>query len=465
MSQPFFTYILQCRDGLYYTGQTDDLETRIAQHHSGHFPNCFTFSRRPLELLWVSEFPSRYEALEAERKLKGWSRLKKEALIRGDWDAVQSLAKRGRPFETGLRKSSVPPQGERSLDGAIALPFVTYMLKCGDGSYYVGHTDDLPLKLAQHQAGTLDEYTTKRQPVALAWSAPFADQAAAFAAERRLKGWSRAKREALIAGDERLASQLATRAPISRMAAAPTADKPQLNQPVIVLVRPQLGENIGKAARAMLNFGLSEIRLVAPRDGWPNPSAGPAAAGANIVLEQAQVFDTLAEAVADCAQVYATTVRKRGVTKPVVTPEQAAQAIHRGPGRSALVFGPERSGLDSDDVALARAIITVPINPEFASLNLAQAVILCAYEWSKGVTLAQPTAEEILPPAPQEELEGMIGQLVTMLEPTDYFMPNSRSDITLRTLRTILTKPGWSHLEIRTLRGVFSALRNGPRRP
>ncbi|WP_394998669.1 TrmJ/YjtD family RNA methyltransferase [Sphingomonas sp.] len=339
------------------------------------------------------------------------------------------------------------------------------MLLCGDGSYYVGHTDDLELKLAQHQAGTLDEYTTRRQPVVLAWSVPFADQAAAFAAERRLKGWSRAKREALIAGDERLASQLATKAPISRMATPSAANKSKVNQPVIVLVRPQLGENIGKAARAMLNFGLTEIRLVAPRDGWPNPSAGPAAAGANIVLEQAQVFDTLAEAVADCAQVYATTVRKRGVTKPVVTPEQAARAIHHGPGRSALVFGPERSGLDRDDVALARAIITVPINPEFASLNLAQAVILCAYEWSKGVTLAQPTAEDILPPAPQAELEGMIGQLVTMLEPTDFFMPDIRADITMRTLRTILTKPGWSHLEVRTLRGVLSALRNGPRRP
>ena len=466
----FWTYILKCADGSYYTGHTDDLEQRLAQHQSGYFPNCYTRTRRPIELVWASDFPSRIEALQSERTIKNWSRAKKEALIASDWEKLSYFAIP--PKERTERASAAPGQVPRLRSGRTdvvleleAQLFITYMLRCGDGSYYVGHTDDLPLKLAQHQAGTLDEYTTKRQPVALAWSAPFADQAAAFAAERRLKGWSRAKREALIAGDERLASQLATRAPISRMAAAPAASKPQLNQPVIVLVRPQLGENIGKAARAMLNFGLSEIRLVAPRDGWPNPSAGPAAAGANIVLEQAQVFDTLAEAVADCAQVYATTVRKRGVTKPVVTPEQAAQAIHRGPGRSALVFGPERSGLDSDDVALARAIITVPINPEFASLNLAQAVILCAYEWSKGVTLAQPTAEDILPPAPQEELEGMIGQLVTMLEPTDYFMPNSRSDITLRTLRTILTKPGWSHLEIRTLRGVLSALRNGPRRP
>ena len=295
--------------------------------------------------------------------------------------------------------------------------------------------------------------------MALVWSSLFPDRDAAFAAERRLKGWTRAKREALIAGDQTLAAQLETMAPISRVAADQAPAIELVNPPVIVLVRPQLGENIGKAARAMLNFGLSEIRLVAPRDGWPNPSAGPSAAGANVVLEKAQVFATLAEAVADCAHVYATTVRKRGVTKPVVTAAQAAQAIHREPGRSALVFGPERSGLDSDDVALARAILTVPINPEFASLNLAQAVILCAYEWSKGVTLVQPTAEEILPPAPQAELEGMIGQLVAMLEPRDYFRPDSRSDATLRTLRSILTKPGWNHLEVRTLRGVLSALK------
>lgn len=321
-------------------------------------------------------------------------------------------------------------------------PFITYMLLCGNVTYYVGHTDDLTLKLAQHQAGTLDDYTTKRQPVALAWSAQFADQAAAFAAERRLKGWSRAKREALIAGDESLA------APVDDQSAnfpngCAGCGEPSADQSAGHRARPAAtGGIIGKAARAMLNFGLTEIRLVAPRDGWPNPSAGPAAAGANVVLERAQVFDTLAEAVADCAQVYATTVRKRGVTKPVVTPEQAALAIHRDPGRSALVFGPERSGLDSDDVALARAIITVPINPEFASLNLAQAVILCAYEWSKGVALAQPTAEEILPRPRKEVLEGMIGQLVTMLEPTEYFMPDSKSDVTRRTLRSLLTKPG-----------------------
>jgi tRNA/rRNA methyltransferase len=233
--------------------------------------------------------------------------------------------------------------------------------------------------------------------------------------------------------------------------------------PVIVLVRPQLGENIGKAARAMLNFGLTEMRLVAPRDGWPNPDAGPAAAGANVVLEKAQVFDSTAEAVADCANVYATTVRKRGVTKPVVKPEEAAQEIATQPGRSAILFGPERSGLETADVALARKILTVPINPEFGSLNLAQAVILCAYEWSKTRGLAVPTDEDLLPPAPQAELDGLIAHLQSMLEPKGYFLPESRAEATRRTLRSMLTKPGWNHLEVRTLRGILSSLERGDR--
>jgi tRNA/rRNA methyltransferase len=228
--------------------------------------------------------------------------------------------------------------------------------------------------------------------------------------------------------------------------------------PVIILVRPQLGENIGKAARAMLNFGLVEMRLVAPRDGWPNPSAGPAASGADIVLAEAKVYDTVAEAVADCAHVYATTVRKRGITKPVVTPERAAADMRAAEGRSAILFGPERSGLETDDVALARTILTVPINPEFGSLNLAQAVILVAYEWSKGEQLASPPAVDLGLPAPQEELEGMIGQLDAMLVDANFFFPPDRTPATRRTLRTLLTKPGWTSQEVRTMRGVLSAL-------
>jgi tRNA/rRNA methyltransferase len=227
--------------------------------------------------------------------------------------------------------------------------------------------------------------------------------------------------------------------------------------PIIVLVGPQLGENIGKAARAMLNFGLTEMRLVSPRDGWPNPDAGPAASGADQVLANARVFESTAEAVADCAYVYATTVRKRGVTKPVLNPEEAARDIARQQGRSAILFGPERSGLETEDVALARAIVTVPINPEFGSLNLAQAVILAAYEWSKHCDLVQPTLEEELPPAPQEELEGLIAHFERLLEPKGYFLPESRAEVTRRNLRGLLTKPRWNHLEVRTLRGVLSA--------
>lgn len=246
----------------------------------------------------------------------------------------------------------------------------------------------------------------------------------------------------------------------------------EASKPIIVLVRPQLGENIGKAARAMLNFGLAEMRIVNPRDGWPNPSAGPAAAGADMVLDQAKIFATTAEAVADCEHVYATTVRKRGVTKPVVGADGAAQLMHANTGRHAVLFGREASGLETEDVALARHILTVPINPEFGSLNLAQAVILVAYEWSRigreraGDTsdLVQPTAEEeMLPPAPQDELEALIGHFESMLEPRGYFRPEARREATARTLRSVLTKPGWNHLEVRTLRGILSTLQRDPR--
>jgi len=235
--------------------------------------------------------------------------------------------------------------------------------------------------------------------------------------------------------------------------------------PAIVLVRPQLGENIGKAARAMLNFGLTDLRLVAPRDGWPNPSAGPAASGADVVLERARVFGTVAEAVADCRFVYATTVRKRGLVVPVVTPEQAAAEIRVNDGVSAILFGAERSGLETDEVAIAGKIVTVPVNPEFRSLNLAQAVMLLAYEWSKGAELAMPTlSDEAEPRAEQAHLEGMIGQLYEALEAVDYFHPPDRTPTTKNTLRTILTKAGWSTREIQALRGVIRAIAEGPRK-
>ena len=237
-----------------------------------------------------------------------------------------------------------------------------------------------------------------------------------------------------------------------------------MTKPIIVLVRPQLGQNIGKAARAMLNFGLTDLRLVTPRDGWPNPDAGPAASGADVVLERAQVFSTVQDALADCSLVFASTVRRRDLIMPVLGPEQMADEIAGSPQRSAILFGPERSGLETDEVALAKAIVTVPINPEFASLNLAQAVILLAYEWSKRSTLAQPPAKDLEPPAPQAELEGMIGQLDEALTEKGYFHPPSRTQASRNTIRTIFTKTGWSSREVKAVRGIIRALVNLPRR-
>jgi tRNA/rRNA methyltransferase len=229
-------------------------------------------------------------------------------------------------------------------------------------------------------------------------------------------------------------------------------------KPIIILVRPQLGQNIGKAARAMLNFGLTELRLVAPRDGWPNPDAGPAASGADVVLEQAKVFDTAEQAIADCSLVFASTVRRRDLVMPVVGPEEMADRIATVATRSAILFGPERSGLETEEVALASAIVTVPINPKFGSLNLAQAVILLAYEWSKRSALTQPTVKELEPAAPHGELEGLIVQLDEELVAKGYFHPPSRIEATRNTLRTIFTKSGWSSREVKAMRGVIRAL-------
>ncbi|MCZ4340998.1 GIY-YIG nuclease family protein [Sphingomonadaceae bacterium G21617-S1] len=353
------------------------------------------------------------------------------------------------------------------------MSFWTYILRCADGTYYTGHTDNIERRFAEHQSGAVQGYTFERRPLELMWSDMFPTRAEALEAELQIKGWSRKKKEALIglnwtslrraavppSEKRQRASHSLGQAPRLRSGRTEKAIDPVTSPlPIIVLVRPQLGENIGKAARAMLNFGLTELRLVEPRDGWPNPDAGPAASGADIVLERAQIYASVAEATADCAHVYATTVRKRGVTKPVVTPEAAAREIHAAPARSAILFGPERSGLATDDVALARTIITVPINPEFGSLNLAQAVILVAYEWSKGEKLASPTTVDLDPAAPQEDLEGLIDHLEGLLDESGYFFPPDRTPTTKRMLRTLLTKPGWSAQEVRTMRGVLSTL-------
>ncbi|MEA3011166.1 MAG: tRNA/rRNA methyltransferase [Sphingomonadales bacterium] len=354
------------------------------------------------------------------------------------------------------------------------MDFYAYMLRCSDGSYYAGHTDDLDSRIAQHQSGAVKGYTQKRRPVELIWADRFPDRDSAFAAERRIKGWTRVKKEALARGDFEALQELAKksfdtpvrlRSPATQDQRTPISSPPIQDRslkpkpPAIVLVRPQLGENIGKAARAMLNFGLTDLRLVAPRDGWPNPSAGPAASGADVVLERARVFDTVAQAVGDCAHVYATTVRKRGLVVPVVTPEEAAREIRSLAEPSAILFGAERSGLETEEAAIAGKIVTVPVNPGFTSLNLAQAVILIAYEWSKHEALAMPTlGDPAEPRANHEQLEGLIGQLDEALVAVDYFHPPDRAAVTRLTIRTLLTKAGWSGREVQALRGIVRAL-------
>ena len=232
--------------------------------------------------------------------------------------------------------------------------------------------------------------------------------------------------------------------------------------PAVVLVRPQLGANIGATARAMLNFGLTDLRLVAPRDGWPNPDAGPSASGADVVLADARVFADVGEAIGDLTYVYATTVRNRDLTRPVVTPAAAAAEMRGRPGRSGLLFGPERAGLLTDDLLLAHAILTVPVNPSFGSLNLAQAVLLAAYEWYQASdTTPAATIANYAGPAARDELERLIAAVDADLTAAGYYGLPSRAAAARRAIRNMLTRPAFSDNEVRTLRGMFRTLAQG----
>jgi tRNA/rRNA methyltransferase len=182
------------------------------------------------------------------------------------------------------------------------------------------------------------------------------------------------------------------------------------------------------------------------------------------VLEQAKVFDSVEGAIADCSTVFASTVRRRDLVMPVVDPQEMADQITSFSGRTAILFGPERSGLETEEVALANAIVTVPINPDFGSLNLAQAVILLAYEWSKRSKLVQPPVKELEPRAPHAELDGLIAQLDEELVAKGYFHPPSRTQATRNTVRTIFTKTGWSSREVKAIRGIIRALVNPARK-
>lgn len=234
-----------------------------------------------------------------------------------------------------------------------------------------------------------------------------------------------------------------------------------MQQPAIILVQPQLGENIGKTARAMLNFGLTDLRLVAPRDGWPNPATGPAASGADTVLDNARVYSDTASAIADCQRVYASTVRPRDMVKPVVTPKEAAAQIKSADQemKAGILFGREASGLSNDDVAMADTILTVPVNPAFGSLNLAQAVILIAYELhtlSDETPAYQHSNDSAL--ASKKELEALHQHLTTALDERGYFRSAERRLKQEHTLRSVMQNASLSSQEVQTLRGVIKSL-------
>jgi tRNA/rRNA methyltransferase len=233
--------------------------------------------------------------------------------------------------------------------------------------------------------------------------------------------------------------------------------------PAIILVAPQMGENIGAAARAMANFNLNDLRLIAPRDGWPSNAATANAVGALDILNPVQVFDNTAEALKEFHTVYATTARPRDMRKKVFTPHEAAKTIaqDRTNGkRSAILFGGERAGLSNDDVALAHHIISVPVNPDFASLNLAQSVLLMAYEINlrndTTVPIVMPIGDSA--PANHDEVNELMMRLENELETHNFFRnPNMRPTM-MRNIRNLFSRTGMTEQEAKTFHGIISAL-------
>jgi tRNA/rRNA methyltransferase len=243
-----------------------------------------------------------------------------------------------------------------------------------------------------------------------------------------------------------------------------------LDGPAIILVEPQLGENIGMAARAMGNFALSRLRIVNPRDGWPNIAAQRAAAGADHILERAELFDTVEGAVADLDLLFATTARAHDQAKPVMGPQAAASEIaaHVGGGAKAgILFGRERWGLTNEEVARANRIITFPVNPGFASLNLAQAVLLMGYEWFKQATesalpFAMPERSER---ASQHQMDAFFENLVRELDRVEFLRPAEKRDTMLVNLRNIFFRMEPTRQDMHTLHGVVMAIAEGRKGP
>ena len=237
--------------------------------------------------------------------------------------------------------------------------------------------------------------------------------------------------------------------------------------PAIILVEPQLAENIGMAARAMANFGLSELRLVAPRDGWPKKGAHSAASGATHILETAKLYRTVREAIADLNFLLATTRRARGQMKRVLAPEEALRDVHGRIGageRVGILFGRERAGLENDEISLADAIITFPVDPAFGSVNLAQAVLLVGYEWFRTAAgSAMPfEADQRTPPAPREMIVSFFEYLETELDAANFY-PADKKPVMTRNMRDIFHRMALTEQDIRTLRGAVRALAEGRR--
>lgn len=235
--------------------------------------------------------------------------------------------------------------------------------------------------------------------------------------------------------------------------------------PAIVLVDPQMGENIGAAARAMLNFGLTDLRLVRPRDGWPNEKAVSMSSGALTLMPEPRVFTSLANAVADCHFVIATTARIRDQVKIIHSPKNAATEIRRlseDGQKTAILFGAERTGLENDDIALAHAVINVPTNPEFSSINLAQAVLLVTYEWFACGDCETPPQDGILRtgesrPATHQEIEGFVKRLEEELERTYFFRNPDMRPAMMRNVRNVYSRARMTEQEVRTLHGILAA--------
>ena len=246
----------------------------------------------------------------------------------------------------------------------------------------------------------------------------------------------------------------------------PLQNEKAVQGPAIVLIEPQLGENIGAVARAMLNFGISDLRLVRPRDGWPNDKTNAAAAGADIVISRAQLFESTEDAIADLNRVYASSGRTRDLVKQVLSPAQAVEIMQSGVASgeaSGVLFGPERSGLPNTDLALADAVINIPANSQFKSLNLAMAVLVVCYEWSRRVD--EPAAGLIMGKtraAKKSELLGLFCHLEGALDDCGFLRVREKRPHMVQNIRNIFQRAQLTEQEVRTLRGVISGLVNHP---